>query len=67
MSWVLSVTSVLMLWLMGKKSKWGPRLGLANQILWVVYVLTTDQYGLLAGVIAYAVIHAINIWKWERQ
>lgn len=66
MSWALSATSVTMLWLMGRKSKWGPRLGLVNQIAWLVYAIDIDQPGLLVGVIAYAVIHIVNIIKWER-
>lgn len=66
MSWVLSGTSGLMLWLMGNKSKWGPRIGLANQVLWVIYAVWLAQWGLLPGVLIYAVIHVRNIVKWSR-
>jgi hypothetical protein len=57
-----------MLYLMGRKSKWGPRLGLINQIAWLVYALMLGPQGvgLLPGVILYAVIHVMNIIKWER-
>lgn len=64
---ILSVTSCLMLWLMGNKSVWGPRVGIANQMLWVWYALSIDQVGLLVGVIAYTVIHVRNCVRWERM
>ena len=67
LSWVLSATSGAMLWLMGNRSKWGPRLGLANQVLWVIYAVWLRQWGLLPGVIAYAVIHVRNLVRWQRN
>jgi hypothetical protein len=66
MAWVLSATSCLMLWMMGNKSKWGPRLGIANQILWLVYAILIKEYGLIPGVIAYTVIHIRNLIFWEK-
>jgi hypothetical protein len=66
MAWILSATSCLMLWMMGNKSKWGPRLGIANQILWMVYAILIKQYGLIPGVIAYTIIHIRNLIQWEK-
>lgn len=65
MAWILSITSALILWLMGNKSKWGPRIGIINQALWVFYVISIEEYGLLPGVILYAIIHFRNVIKWE--
>jgi hypothetical protein len=67
MSWVLSFTSALMLWMMGNKSKWGPRLGLANQVLWIIYAVTIKEWGLIPGVILYAIVHIRNLIQWERK
>jgi hypothetical protein len=64
MAWVLSGTSAVMLWLMGNKSKWGPRIGLANQVLWMIYAVYTEQWGLVPGIIIYAVVHVRNMAKW---
>ena len=64
MSWILSATSAAMLWLMGNKSKWGPRLGLLNQVLWIIYSVATEQWGLLPGVALYTAIHLRNIARW---
>ena len=67
LSWVLSGTSALMLWLMGNKSAWGPRVGLLNQALWIVYAIATEQWGLLPGVAIYTVIHARNALRWRSE
>ena len=67
LTWILSGTSIVILWLMGNKSMWGPLLGLANQILWIIYVTATDQWGLLPGVLIYTVIHIRNIIRWNRE
>lgn len=64
--WLLSAVSCLMLWLMGNKSRWGPLVGLACQVLWLVYTLGTKQYGFLPGVAAYTMIHTRNLWRWTR-
>lgn len=65
LSWVLSGTSAVMLWLMGNKTKWGPRVGIANQVLWIVYCVWTQQWGLLPGVLLYTAIHIRNLIRWE--
>lgn len=67
MDWILSITSCLMLWLMGNKSKWGPRVGIANQLLWIAYVYQIKEFGLLVGVVAYTAIHIRNCVEWERH
>ena len=64
---VLSAMSLLSLWLMGNKNKLGIVVGLANQLLWVVYALMLKQYGLLIGVIAYTIIHIRNLAKWSKE
>jgi hypothetical protein len=67
MAWILSFTSATMLWLMGNKSKWGPRVGIANQILWLIYAIHIQQWGLIPGVILYAIVHIRNMIEWEKK
>ncbi len=67
MDWLLSGISILMLWLMGNKSRWGPIVGIVTQVLWLIYVLNTEQHGLLIGTVAYAVIHVRNLRKWNKE
>jgi len=67
LSWVLSATNICILWLMGNKSPWGPRIGVLNQVLWFFYIATTEQWGLLPGVIIYTIIHIRNVIRWNRE
>jgi hypothetical protein len=68
-SWLLSATSVLMLWMMGNKSNWGPIIGIMNQFLWFYYILFVlhGQYGLIIGTIAFTVVHIRNLILWKRS
>jgi len=63
----VSATSALMLYLMGNKSKWGPRLGLLNQALWIIYAIGLEQYGLLPGIALYTIVHLRNLYHWEAR
>lgn len=54
-----------MLWKMGSKSKWGPRIGILNQVLWVVYAIWLEQWGLLPGIGFYTLVHIRNLIRWE--
>lgn len=66
-SYLLSIISLVTLWLIGNKNKAGFILGLLNQVLWIWYALMLKQYGLLVGVIAYAVIYIRNLIKWNKD
>ena len=66
-SYLLSIISLVTLWLIGNKNKAGFILGLLNQILWIWYALMLKQYGLLVGVMAYAVIYIRNLIKWNKD
>lgn len=67
MDWILSATSIAMLYLMGNKSKWGPLVGVTSQALWIYYVITTKQYGLVPGVLMFTAVHVRNLIKWSRE
>jgi len=53
-----------MLWLMGSKNKWGPIVGLVNQVLWFIYAIQLEEWGLLVGITAFTVIHFRNARGW---
>ena len=66
-SYLLSIISLVTLWLIGNKNKAGFVLGLLNQVLWIWYALMLKQYGLLVGVIAYAAICIRNLIKLNKD
>ena len=63
-SWVLSIIGVTGLWFVGRKRWWGWLIAFTNECLWIVYALTTEQYGFILGAVAYMIIHAHNTRKW---
>jgi hypothetical protein len=65
MDWILSALSMAMLWMMGNKNRFAPLVGIFAQLLWIYYVISTAQYGLIVGVIGYLVIHIRNAAKWN--
>lgn len=65
--WLISLLSILMLWQMGNGSAWGPRLGLATSLLWVVYASYTRQWGLLPRIVVVGMVHTRNMLKWRRD
>lgn len=66
-SFVLAAVGIAGIYLAGKKSKWGWGLGLAAQVLWVVFALTTAQYGFILTAIAYGAVYGKNLWQWHRE
>jgi len=66
-SYVLSIVSLISLWLIGNKNKYGFVVAILNQVLWVWYAVMLKQYGLLIGVVAYTIIHVRNLIKWSKD
>lgn len=56
----LAAIGIAGLWLAGSQRRAGWALGLAAQALWVVYALTTAQYGFLLSAVAYGTVYARN-------
>ena len=67
MTWVLSALTVANLYLMGNLSIWGPIVGIVAQVLWVYYLCTTRQYGLLPATLAIGAINVRNLIKWRKR
>lgn len=66
MTYLMSLLSIAMIWLMGNKWKHAPLIGLINQILWFAYIFDRKEWGLLLMTIAYTVIHFRNWIKWRK-
>lgn len=66
-SWLLTAVGIIGLFLAGSKRKLGWAIGLAAQVLWIAYALTTEQYGFLASAFAYGWVYARNWLRWRRE
>jgi len=67
MTYIMSVLSIAMIYLMGNRWKYAPIVGLINQTLWIYYTISKQEWGLAPMVIAYTVIHARNSFKWLNE
>jgi hypothetical protein len=64
--WLLSAITIYMTILAGNKSRNAWLYGLVNQALWLLWILTTDAYGLLPMNAALWLLYARNHLKWSR-
>jgi hypothetical protein len=64
-SWLLTGIGLTGIWLQGDKQKRGWLLGIGVQVLWVVYGVTTEQYGFIVSAVVYAAFYGRNYWKWR--
>lgn len=63
-SWILAVVGVSGLYVAGRGSWVGWAIGLASQVLWLVYSITTEQWGFLVSCFLYGVVHLRNLITW---
>ena len=66
-SWLLAILGVSGMYFVGKKTVWGWLVLLANEVIWVVYALITQQYGFIAMAIAYAFVYIKSYLEWRRE
>lgn len=64
--WLLSAITIYMTVLAGNKARKAWLFGIANQALWLVWILATASYGLLPMNAALWVVYARNHLKWSR-
>lgn len=64
---VLSLIGILGIYLAGSKNIIGWVVGLFAQILWIIFALTTGQYGFLLSAAAYGSVYARNYIRWRKD
>lgn len=63
-SFVLSGLGIVGIILAGSKRKVGWLIGFFVQPLWIVFALTTGQYGFILNAVIYAIVYARNWIRW---
>ena len=68
-SWILTIVGVTGLYFVGRHSLWGWIIGIGVQFLWLIYSITTKQWGFVASAFAYGFINIKNYicWRSERK
>ena len=65
--WTLSALTIIIIWLMGNKSLWGPRLGFFGQGLWIWFAISSHNLGLLPSCVALLIVYGRAWRKWARS
>jgi hypothetical protein len=66
-SWILAVIGICGIFLVGQKTIWGWLILCVNECLWIVYALSTKQYGFIAMAVAYATIYIRSYIHWRKE
>jgi nicotinamide riboside transporter PnuC len=66
-SWLLAVIGVTGIFFVGRKTVWGWLVLLVNEAIWIVYAVTTKQYGFIVSAIAYAAVYIKSFIHWRRE
>jgi nicotinamide riboside transporter PnuC len=63
----LAAIGVTGIFFVGRKTIWGWLVLLLNECLWIVYAVTTKQYGFIFAAIAYAVVYIKSFLHWRNE
>ena len=66
-SWILAIIGVSGIFLVGRKTIWGWPVLFINECLWIVYALTTKQYGFIVAAIAYGIVYVKSFLHWRKD
>lgn len=65
--YVLSAITIYMFLLAGNKKKSAWLVGLFNQLLWLVWIISIQAWGLLPMNIALWIVYSRNYLKWNKE
>ena len=66
-SWVLGIIGITGIYFVGRKSVWAWFLLLFNECLWVVYAITTKQYGFIVAATGYSIVYIRSYVHWSKD
>ena len=62
--WLLSAITIYMTIMAGNMARYAWAVGIGNQLLWLVWIISAGAWGLLPMNIALWVVYARNHFKW---
>lgn len=63
--WLMSLVTIVSMYLAGNKARAAWIVGLGNQALWLTWIATTQAWGLLPMTFALCFVYARNLMKWS--
>ena len=64
--WFLASAGIFGLYLMTKKKAEGFAVGLILQIFWLIYAISTEQYGFIMSALGFGFMNAWGLYRWTR-
>jgi len=64
---LLTVVGIVGMKLAGRKNHWGWFIGMAAQVLWIIYATVTAQYGFYLSALLYGQTYAENWLRWRAE
>jgi hypothetical protein len=65
--WLMSAVTLTAMYLAGNKNPIAWVLGVANQCLWLLFIVHTEAWGLLPMLVGIVAIYIRNLLKWKRE
>ena len=65
-SYILSGLGIVTMLLTGRKLAIGWLVGLTNSVLWIIYALTTGNYGFIISSLVFIVVQIRNYLAWTK-
>lgn len=62
---VLSILTIIGMWLIGNKNRWDWIVGLVNQLLWISFAIIFKAWGLLPLSVVLIFVYTRNLYKWK--
>ena len=66
-SYLLAAIGVTGIYFVGRKNKWAWLWLIFNECLWIIYAVTTDQYGFIFAAVAYTAVYIKSFLRWRRE
>lgn len=63
--WLMSLITIYTMFLAGNRNSWTWAVGLMNQVLWLIWILASESWGLLPMNLALWVVYLRNHMKWN--
>ena len=67
MPYVLSVIGVMAMLTIGRNHWYGWAIAFTNECLWLIFAITTTQYGFILGAAIYGAVNAYNAYNWRQE
>jgi len=64
--YLLSAITIYTMFLAGDKNKSAWMVGLINQLLWLIWIILSQSWGLIFGNIALWIVYGRNYVKWNK-